>query len=85
MLVAAGLTGRATSREVQAATKTGFQTVNGKTYYIDSNGKKHTGWLTLNGKKYYFQKDGTQVKGWLTLNGNKYYFTSKAGVMVKGW
>lgn len=85
MLVAAGLTGSAVSKEVQAATKTGFQTVNGKTYYIDSDGKKHTGWLTLNGKKYYFQKDGVQVKGWLTLKGNKYYFTSKAGAMVKGW
>ena len=72
--------------EVQAATA-GFKTINGKTYYIKSNGSKQKGWLTLGKYKYYFnKKTGVQVKGWLNVNGKKtYYFTSKKGVMVTGW
>ena len=49
MLMAAGFTCHSTSRDVQAATKNGFRTVKGKTYYY-KNGKKVKGWLTLNGK-----------------------------------
>ena len=86
MLMAAGFTCHSTSRDVQAATKNGFRTVKGKTYYY-KNGKKVKGWLTLNGKKYYFNKStGVQVKGWVKdKKGRKRYFTSKAGVMVTGW
>ena len=65
MLMAAGFTCHSTSRDVQAATKNGFRTVKGKTYYY-KNGKKVKGWLTLNGKKYYFSKStGVQAKGWM--------------------
>lgn len=87
VLVVAGAATLFTSRDVQAATKTGFQTINGKTYYIKADGTKQKGWLTLNGKKYYFNKNtGVQAKGWLTdSKGNKRYFTSKAGVMATGW
>ena len=86
MLIAAGFTCHAASKDVQAATKTtGFQTVGGKTYYY-KNGKKVKGWLTLAGKRYYFKKkNGVQVKGWLTLKGKKYYFNPTTGVQVKGW
>lgn len=84
---AVGLTAFFKAPEVQAATKTGFQTINGKTYYIDADGSKHKGWLQLNGKKYYFDtKTGVQQKGWMKdSNGNMRYFTSNAGAMVTGW
>ena len=87
MLLTVGFTCQATSRDVQAAKKTGFRTSKGKTYYIDANGKKHKGWLTLKGKKYYFnKKTGVQVKGWMKdSKKRKRYFTSKAGAMVTGW
>ena len=87
MLFAAGFTCHATSKDVQAATKTGFRTVNGKTYYYDADGTRHKGWLTLAGKKYYFNKTtGVQVKGWVTNSkGQKRYFTSVKGAMVTGW
>lgn len=87
MLFAAGFTCHATSKDVQAATKTGFRTVNGKTYYYDADGTRHKGWLTLAGKKYYFNKNtGVQVKGWVTNSkGQKRYFTSVKGAMVTGW
>lgn len=87
VLFVAGAATFASSTEVQAATKTGFQTIGGKTYYIKKDGTKQKGWLTLNGKKYYFDtKTGVQQKGWMTdSKGNKRYFTSKAGAMVTGW
>ena len=44
MLMAAGFTCHSTSRDVQAATKNGFRTVKGKTYYY-KNGKKVKGWI----------------------------------------
>lgn len=51
---------------VSAATKTGFVTQKGKTYYINKDGSKQKGWLELKGKKYYFdKKTGVQVKGWV--------------------
>lgn len=87
VLFVAGAVTFSSAKDVQAATKTGFQTINGKTYYIKADGSKQKGWLTLNGKKYYFNtKTGVQQKGWMTdSKGNKRYFTSKAGVMVTGW
>lgn len=86
MLFAAGVTGYRTTTEVQAAAR-GFTTINGKTYYIDSNGSKHKGWLTLNGKKYYFNtKSGVMRTGWVTNSkGQKRYFNTKTGVMKTGW
>ena len=42
---------------VSAATKTGFVTQKGKTYYINKDGSKQKGWLELKGKKYYFDKE----------------------------
>lgn len=87
MVMAAGVTCRATSKDVQAATKTGFRKENGKTYYYDSNGQKHKGWLTLRGRKYYFNRNtGVQIKGWVNASkGRKRYFTSGSGAMVTGW
>ena len=86
-IFAAGLTSYFTTIRAEAAKKTGFQTINGKTYYIDADGSKHKGWLELNGKRYYFNtKTGVQQKGWMQdANGNKRYFTSNAGAMVTGW
>lgn len=72
---------------VHAATKTGFVTINGKSYYINKDGSKQKGWLELNGKKYYFDtKTGVQAKGWLTdSKGRKRYFSKGAGIMMTGW
>lgn len=64
MFFAAGATVHTTATDVQAATKNGFKTEKGKSYYYQ-NGQKVKGWLTLNGKKYFFNKStGVQMKGW---------------------
>ena len=85
-LLTAGIMLYAKPLQVHAAT-TGFQVIGGKTYYIDSDGKKHKGWLTLNGKKYYFNaRTGVQAKGWVTNSkGQKRYFSKSTGAMVTGW
>ena len=79
--VTVGITAVANPTQVEAATKKGFQKINGKQYYILQSGSKAKGWLTLtqNGKqkKYYFDtKTGIQKKGWQTINGSRYYFGS---------
>ncbi|MDY4693806.1 MAG: N-acetylmuramoyl-L-alanine amidase family protein [Blautia sp.] len=73
--------------EVKAETKTGFVTIDGKSYYINQNGSKQKGWLVLDGKKYYFNAStGVQVKGWATdSQGRKRYFSKGAGIMLTGW
>ena len=48
VLFVAGAVTFSSAKDVQAATKTGFQTINGKTYYIKADGSKQKGWLTLN-------------------------------------
>lgn len=75
------------ARETQAAT-TGFKTVNGKTYYIKSDGSNAKGLLTINGKTYYFdEKTGVQLKGWQKDSAGKKirYFTTGKGIMVTGF
>ena len=72
---------------VSAATKTGFVTENGKTYYIYKDGSRQKGWLELNGRKYYFNRTtGVQLKGWAKDSSGKVirYFTKGAGYMVTG-
>ena len=69
--------------EVQAATA-GFKTINGKTYYIKSNGSKQKGWLTLGKYKYYFnKKTGVMYKNCMVTAGSgKQYKFNKNGVCV---
>lgn len=73
--------------EAKAATA-GFKTVNGKTYYIKSNGQKAKGLVTISSRKYYFdEKTGVQLKGWQKDSSGKLirYFTKGKGCMVTGF
>ena len=87
LFFAVGVSMYFTAANVQAATKTGFVTINGDSYYINKDGSKQKGWLELEGKKYYFNtKTGVQVKGWVTdSKGRKRYFSKQAGIMMTGW
>ena len=53
--VTVGVTAVANPTQVEAATKKGFQKINGKQYYILQSGAKAKGWLTL-------KQDGKQKK-----------------------
>ena len=62
----------------------GWVTVDNKTYFYDSNGKKATGWIQTGGKWYYMNPSGVMQKGWLNL-GKKWYFLNADGSMKTGW
>ncbi len=47
------------SEEASEYKYTGWQTIDGKTYYFDKNGEKVTGEQTIQGVKYSFQSDGS--------------------------
>ena len=53
---------------------TGWQEIDGNTYYFEEDGKAAVAWQTFDGDTYYFGWDGVMVTGWQTLSGTKYYF-----------
>lgn len=64
---------------------TGWITVAGASYYLDTTtGKMKTGWQAENGKWYYLGSSGAVKKGWINDNGTWYYIGSD-GVMQIGW
>ncbi|MCD8396494.1 MAG: N-acetylmuramoyl-L-alanine amidase [Lachnospiraceae bacterium] len=76
---------------VSAKTLTGWQTIDGYTYYYNSDGTVTTGWQKLNNKRYYFRKKaegdapkGSMVTGFYTISSRTYYFDEN-GVRQKGW
>ncbi len=83
---AAGVAVHTTVREAQAATA-GFKKINGKTYYVKSDGQYYKGWLTIGTKKYYFYPaTGIMATGWVKNSSGQYrYFSTKDGVMATGW
>ena len=67
---------------------TGWETIDGKTYYFGSDGKlnQSSGVVTIGKKKYYFSpKTGEQKTGWVTYHGKKYYFDPETGASARGW
>lgn len=65
----------------------GYQSVNGKYYYLDTETGEMTRKkiVTIDGSKYYFGSDGVRVTGFVTYKLKKYYFSKKTGKMLKGW
>ena len=64
---------------------TGWITVAGASYYLDTTtGKMKTGWQAENGKWYYLGSSGAVKKGWINDNGT-WYYTGNDGVMQAGW
>ena len=63
---------------------TGWQEIDGKTYYYDDNGNKVTGWQTIKRHKYYFDENGVMQTGLHEISGKTYYFGDD-GAMRTGW
>lgn len=70
---------------------TGWKKVNGKWYFMDSNGIMQTGWLKDGGLWYLLSNNGDMLTGWQKVNGKWYYLTPqndgthKTGEMWTGW
>ncbi len=61
---------------------TGWNSIDGSWYYLESNGAMATGWKQLEGKRYYLNINGSMKIGWLTLDGNGYYFNSSGHMAI---
>ncbi len=68
---------------INGVAQTGTFVVNGKKYWLDSDGVLTTGWLELEGMKLYFDPDngGVAATGVETINGTTYVFDEN-GVML---
>lgn len=68
-------------------TKSGWQTLGGKLYYLNKDGSMKTGWITYGGKKYYLSKSsnlkvrGTKLTGKKKIGTKYYYFSSKTATL----
>ena len=64
---------------------TGFQIINGRTYYFDEDGAMVKGeWREIQKEWYYLQDNGTVTTDTLTLAGREYHF-DLVGRMSKGF
>lgn len=57
--------------------------VDGKTYYIGSDGYMVTGWKQLNNQWYYMDANGVMQTGWIQVDGSWYYMIPNEGSMAK--
>lgn len=60
---------------------TGWQNIDGATYYFGDDGKARTYWQNINGATYYFGEDGKARIGWQEIDGVSYNFGDN-GVLV---
>lgn len=64
----------------KGARQSGWQTVDGKTYYFSkSTGRALTGWFVKDGKTYYLAQNGTLCKGTHTIDGRDCSFDKTDG------
>ncbi len=62
---------------------TGWQTMDGQVFYLDTTGQPLLGWQEIDGKTHYFRtENGEMVTGWLTLDGDRYYFQENGAMSV---
>lgn len=65
--------------------ESGWQTLDGKKYFLEEGGRRAEGWKEIEKQRYYFVPETGQMKlGWSTIDGKKYYF-DKEGRQVYGW
>lgn len=65
--------------------RTGFTTVEDKTYYYLEDETAYTGWYKINDDTYYFDQDGVMVTDWYILNGHQYYFDENGVMLTSQW
>ena len=64
---------------------TGWQTIDGATYYLNPNGDMLTGWLQAGSDWYWFNDSGAMVSNCWVLTGGKWYWFNPDGTMATGW
>ena len=64
--------------------KEGWNSVDGKWYYVENGVKLTDCWKKIDGSWFYFEKDGAAATGFKEINGYWYYFDSSC-YMKTGW
>lgn len=69
--------------------KTGWQTINGKTFYMAPEagapmGCMRTGWQFIDNQWYYLGTNGEMQTGYQTINGKNYYLNENGVLLVNG-
>ncbi|MCI6061712.1 MAG: MBL fold metallo-hydrolase [Dorea sp.] len=66
-------------------TRSGWESIDGKYYYFDSEGWMVTGWQKSNGFWYYLLESGEMYcSGWKVIR-QKWYYFEESGKMMTGW
>ena len=52
---------------------TGWHSLGGCWYYLNTSGAMSTGWVEVSGKWYYFNANGAMSTAWIEVNGKWYY------------
>lgn len=68
---------------VDGVRATGWQTIDGKRYYMQPDGHMSTGWTVVKDRTYYFDSSGDLYTGPRYIDGKMYLF-SPVGVLQKG-
>lgn len=61
----------------------GWQIVDSKSYYLDSQGNKMIGLQYIDNKMYLFLDDGSMYTGWITLADRNFYFDTDGVMQTK--
>jgi hypothetical protein len=69
---------------VTSALKTGFVTVEDKTYYYDTFGQKVVGSHLVDGEEYYFNEEGEMQTGLIREEDNAYFYNEEDGTKETG-
>lgn len=64
--------------------QTGWQSENGKWYYLGSSGAVKKGWISDNGTWYYTGNDGAMQTGWIEVSGKRYYLENSGKWLLAG-
>ena len=67
--------------------QTGFQIIDGKTYFFSriNDNAMRTGTFSIDGDYYHFDEDGKMLTGWYEEDDILYYFSEETGKRVKGF
>ena len=62
----------------------GFFSVDGRTFYANSDGSLQTGWACIGDSYYFFDSDYAMQTGWY-WDGSSWYYLGSSGAMQTGW
>ena len=67
-----------------AESQTGWQTENGRRFYLTGDGSRAVGVTEIDGCEYVFAPNGIQQVGWQTVSGKRWYYAPETGEPVFG-